>query len=166
MLQDVDELVRDVANEFDAMTARAAAAIKLIKRAQEAIKRAREAIVEAERKALSDFALTPTQLEVLRAIARAGKPIKTMAIAEAMTCRVPDITRLLDRVERAGLITRKRPKENRRAVLIDLTTTGAQLLDVAEEAVSEALVETFSRLTAEGVRQLGAMAGVVGGGAL
>jgi DNA-binding MarR family transcriptional regulator len=43
--------------------------------------------------------------------------------------RMPDVTRLLDRLEAAGLIARHRPKNNQRTVLATLTDKGWDLVE-------------------------------------
>jgi DNA-binding MarR family transcriptional regulator len=49
-------------------------------------------------------------------------------IGERMITKESDITRLLDRLETRGLITRERPIENRRAVIAKISSVGRDLL--------------------------------------
>jgi DNA-binding MarR family transcriptional regulator len=46
-----------------------------------------------------------------------------------MITRMPDMTRLLDRMEEAGLVTRSREREDRRMVLTRITSRGLEILD-------------------------------------
>jgi DNA-binding MarR family transcriptional regulator len=73
--------------------------------------------------------LTPQQynaLRLLRAAQREG--LATLALAERLVSRAPDITRLLDKLEGRGLVQRHRPADNRRLVRVVLTDAGAALL--------------------------------------
>jgi DNA-binding MarR family transcriptional regulator len=57
---------------------------------------------------------------------------------------VPDVTRLLDRMEQAGLITRARTGEDRRYVTTRITAKGLSLLDRLDSEVN-ALHERLTR---------------------
>lgn len=83
--------------------------------------------------------ITPQQYNVLR-ILRGGDPgpLPTMEIAERMVEKTPGITRLLDRLERKGLIARERLPEDRRQVLVSITEAGRELLASLDEPVREA----------------------------
>ncbi len=75
------------------------------------------------------FDLTPQQYNVLRLL-RAKHPatIHTLCLADRLVSRAPDITRMLDKLERRGLIDRHRPPDNRRVVQIGITAAGLELL--------------------------------------
>src|ERR1044071_953361 len=70
-----------------------------------------------EEELFDKFDLTPQQYNTLRLL-RAARPdkINTLARAARLVSRAPDITRLLDKLERSGLIDRDRPADNRRIV--------------------------------------------------
>jgi DNA-binding MarR family transcriptional regulator len=76
------------------------------------------------------FELTPQQYNALRLL-RAEHPgaLPTLVVAERLVSRAPDITRLLDKLDERGLITRVRPPENRRSVLVAIAEPGLKLLD-------------------------------------
>ena len=75
------------------------------------------------------FGLTPQQYNVLRLLeAEGADPLPTLALADRLVSRAPDITRIIDKLEQSGWVRRERPAENRRQVLISLTPTGEQLL--------------------------------------
>src|SRR5947207_2737986 len=60
-------------------------------------------------RALAAHGITPQQFNVLRILRGSHpEPMPTLEIAERMIERAPGITRLLDRLEAAGLVTRKR----------------------------------------------------------
>jgi len=54
--------------------------------------------------------------------------IRTLDLAARLVSRAPDITRMLDRLEEAGYLTRVRPAGNRRVVEVGLTPAGLELL--------------------------------------
>ncbi|HTK77597.1 MAG TPA: MarR family transcriptional regulator [Gemmataceae bacterium] len=84
------------------------------------------------------FDLTPQQYNVLRLL-RAVHPdtTPTLALADRLVSRAPDITRMLDKLEDRGLINRDRPRENRRVVRIGITTAGLALLREIAEPLRE-----------------------------
>ncbi len=69
-------------------------------------------------------------LRILRGAREAGlehgKPCH--AIGEQMVARVPDVTRLVDRLEKAGLVARHRCTKDRRVVYVAITNAGLELL--------------------------------------
>lgn len=72
--------------------------------------------------------LTQQQYNVLRILfVRGSSGLRCQDIAERLITRVPDVTRLLDRLDERGLITRRRPPEDRRVVLVSLTDRGKEL---------------------------------------
>ena len=85
---------------------------------------------------LRPFALSVTQYNVLRILRGAGTAgVTCKDIAGRMITRDPDITRLLDRLERRSLITRNRAKQDRRFVSIRITEEGLTLLQELDEPV-------------------------------
>jgi DNA-binding MarR family transcriptional regulator len=75
------------------------------------------------------FELTPQQYNVLRLL-RAVHPrtLPTLALADRLVSRAPDITRMLDKLEQRGLVTRDRLPDNRRVVRVGITAVGLALL--------------------------------------
>jgi DNA-binding MarR family transcriptional regulator len=73
--------------------------------------------------------LTGTQYNVLRILRGAGpEGLACRGIGERMITHDPDITRLLDRMEKRGLITRERQKDDRRVVKTRITARGLEFL--------------------------------------
>jgi DNA-binding MarR family transcriptional regulator len=82
--------------------------------------------------------LTPTQYNALRILRGAGPDGLTCGdIGERMVTKDSDITRLLDRLERRGLIWRERPDNNRRIVVTRITPDGLALLAKLDRPVQE-----------------------------
>ena len=73
--------------------------------------------------------LTPNQYNVLR-ILRGSHPAKLPSgeIVERMISRDPDVTRLVDRLTRRGLVSRVRGRKDRRVVEVGITDKGREVL--------------------------------------
>src|SRR5947209_2220396 len=75
------------------------------------------------------YGLTPQQYNALRLLGGASpEKIRTLDLAGRLISRAPDITRLLDKLERRGLIERDRPVANRREVHVGITDAGLALV--------------------------------------
>src|SRR5690606_36958469 len=72
--------------------------------------------------------LSGRQYNVLRILRGHGEPLPSQRIGQEMLTRVPDITRLVDRLEKAGFVTRQRTQKDRRMVLVSITRKGLALL--------------------------------------
>jgi DNA-binding MarR family transcriptional regulator len=86
--------------------------------------------------ALRPHGITPTQYNVLRILRGAGEEgLCRNEVRERMIALVPDVTRLLDRLEEAGLIRRHRDQEDRRQMRTRITAEGLELLASLDEPV-------------------------------
>ena len=82
--------------------------------------------------ALEPCGVTLQQYNVLRILRGSHPaPLPTLEIAERMIERAPGITRLLDRLEAAGQVSRQRCRADRRRVLCSITPAGLATLDDA-----------------------------------
>lgn len=73
----------------------------------------------------ADHGLTATQFNVLRILIQGPKEgLPSQQIGERLLTRVPDVTRIVDRMESAGLIERERSASDRRVVLVRATREG------------------------------------------
>ncbi|HBS29457.1 MAG TPA: MarR family transcriptional regulator, partial [Phycisphaerales bacterium] len=79
--------------------------------------------------------LSTAQHNVLRILRGHGKPVPSLSIAGEMVARVPDITRLVDRLEGAGLVERRRCVEDRRVVFVSITRKGLELVGSLDRPV-------------------------------
>ena len=93
--------------------------------------------LEAEQ-LLKPLGLTGTQYNVLR-ILRGAEPdgLPCSGIGERMISHDPDMTRLLDRMEKRHLITRARQADDRRVVKTRITSAGLAILKNLDQPVRE-----------------------------
>ncbi len=91
--------------------------------------------------------LSLQQYNVLR-ILRGAEPdgLCTLEIAGRMVERAPGITRLLDRLEGAKLVTRRRSSEDRREVRCRISREGLALLAEMDPAMNRLDDEALARL--------------------
>jgi DNA-binding MarR family transcriptional regulator len=86
---------------------------------------------------LKESGLSPTQYNVLRILRGAGRVgLACGEISERMITRDPDMTRLLDRIEKKGFVTRSRDEKDRRVVLASITKEGLNALKALDKPVS------------------------------
>lgn len=84
--------------------------------------------------ALKPHGITITQYNVLRILRGAGETgLCRYEVGERLVRQVPDVTRLLDRLEEMGLIGRHRGDADRRFVTTVLTPKGAELCGALDE---------------------------------
>lgn len=94
-------------------------------------------------------ALSPTQYNVLRILRGAGDGgLGRNEIRERLITRMPDVTRLLDRMEDAGLVRRERSATDRRCVPTVLTGRGRELVDALDEPTDALQRKQFGHLSA------------------
>ncbi len=87
---------------------------------------------------LKAHGLSPTQYNALRILRGAGEQGRACSeIAERMINRDPDITRLVDRLERRGLAVRSREGHDRRVITTCITPAGLELLQTLDTPVEE-----------------------------
>src|SRR5262245_16214328 len=96
-----------------------------------------EALSRRVSEVLKSEDLSPTQYNVLRILPGAPDGLACGEIGNRMITRDPDITRLLDRLERRGLISRCRSAEDRRVVMARILPEGLRLLARLDERVEE-----------------------------
>jgi DNA-binding MarR family transcriptional regulator len=105
--------------------------------------------------ALKPHGITPTQYNVLRILRGAGEAgLCRSEIIERMIARVPDATRLLDRMEAVDLVERERSEEDRRFVTTRITEAGLRLLVELDATILELHQRQFAALDETGLRTL------------
>ncbi|MGZ4732922.1 MAG: MarR family winged helix-turn-helix transcriptional regulator [Terriglobales bacterium] len=90
--------------------------------------------------------LSSTQYNVLRILRGAPEGLACGEIGNRMITRDPDITRLLDRLEKRGLISRSREERDRRTVRTRITSEGLKLLSRLDEPMQAAHRKQLSHL--------------------
>lgn len=91
-------------------------------------------------------------LRILRGAGEAGLP--TLEVGERMIEHAPGITRLLERLDAKGLVTRERGPRDRRQVFVRITPRGLGLLAALDEAVNRADQRSMGGLPDEDVARL------------
>lgn len=95
------------------------------------------------------------QYNVLRMLRGAGEHgLARRDIAERLIDRAPDVTRLLDRLARVGLIARMPGRHDRRTSVAQITPEGARVLAEADEAVRAVRVDFFAALPASDLQAM------------
>jgi DNA-binding MarR family transcriptional regulator len=109
---------------------------------------------EAER-LLKAAGLTGAQYNVLR-ILRGAEPegLPCRGVGDRMISHDPDITRLLDRMEKRGLITRERQTDDRRVVKTRITPPALSLLKTLDRPVHELHKRQFRHMSAASLKIL------------
>ncbi|HET9993943.1 MAG TPA: MarR family transcriptional regulator [Candidatus Acidoferrum sp.] len=110
--------------------------------------------LEAEQ-LIKSAGLTSTQYNVLR-ILRGAQPagLACRAISDRMISHDPDMTRLLDRLEKRGLITRERQKDDRRVVKTHITREGLEVLKPLDHPMRELHKRQFRHMAAGRLKTL------------
>jgi DNA-binding MarR family transcriptional regulator len=98
--------------------------------------------------------LSTTQYNVLRILRGAPEGLACGEIASRMITRDPDVTRLLDRLEKRGLISRSRETRDRRTVMVHITPEGLKVLGRLDEPIQAAHRIQLGHLGQEGLQEL------------
>ncbi|MGA1981854.1 MAG: MarR family transcriptional regulator [Acidobacteriaceae bacterium] len=101
--------------------------------------------------------LSSNQYNVLRILRGTPDGLPCGEIANRMITRDPDITRLLDRLEKRGLIARCRETKDRRMVMARITSDGLKLLARLDQPVRDAHRSQLGHLGRERLRALTAL---------
>src|SRR2546428_3973329 len=94
-----------------------------------------EAKLEA---AVSPVGLSLAKLGVLRLLANAKQPLPLSELATIQHCVRSNITQLMDRLEKEGLVRRRADPDDRRSVLAELTPAGEQAHDKGMRLLADA----------------------------
>ena len=108
-----------------------------------------DALSQEAEQFLKAAGLTGTQYNVLR-ILRGAEPegLPCRGIGDRMISHDPDMTRLLDRMEKRGLITRERQTDDRRVVKARITPQALRLLKTLDQPVHELHKRQFRHIPA------------------
>jgi len=98
--------------------------------------------------------LSSTQYNVLRILRGAPDGLPCGEIASRMITRDPDVTRLLDRLEKRGLIARWRETKDRRMVMAKIKPEGLKVLARLDDPVEQTHRKQLGHLGRERLREL------------
>jgi DNA-binding MarR family transcriptional regulator len=124
-------------------------AISLENRIFVVLLRAADVLTQEAEQLVKASGLTGAQYNVLR-ILRGAEPegLACRAIGERMISHDPDMTRLLDRMEKHGLITRARQADDRRVVKTRITPKGLSLLKTLDQPIRDLHERQFRHIPA------------------
>ena len=120
-----------------------------------ALLKAADALSQEAEQVVRSHGLTGAQYNVLR-ILRGAEPngLACKQIGDRMISHDPDMTRLLDRMEKRELITRERQTDDRRVVLTRITPHGLELLKKLDEPVRALHQQQFRHMQAGRLKAL------------
>ncbi len=114
-----------------------------------------EDFLRKETELLKPYELTPSQYNVLRILRGAGPDgLICREIGERMIARDPDVTKLLDRLEARGFVSRERQEKDRRVIVARVTPEGLRLVTEIDGPVLKLTEELLGHL---GERKLGTL---------
>ena len=96
-------------------------------------------------KLMKESGLTAPQLLVMQAIEKEGSP-STSTLARHIAVSQATMTRIIDRLERAGLVRREKSSKDKRVINISLTDAGQAKLELAPEPLQAEFLRRFRKL--------------------
>jgi DNA-binding MarR family transcriptional regulator len=129
--------------------------ISLENRIVVALLQAGDTLAQEAEQLVKTAGLTGAQYNVLR-ILRGAEPegLACSAIGDRMISHDPDMTRLLDRMEKHGLITRERQTDDRRVVKARITPQALSLLKTLDQPVRDLHKRQFRHMPAARLKVL------------
>lgn len=120
-----------------------------------AILKTADALGQEAEQLLKSHGLTGAQYNVLRILRGAGPGgLPCSGIGDRMISHDPDMTRLLDRMEKRRLISRERQTDDRRVVLTHITREGLELLKTLDQPIRELHRRQFHHMAAARLKVL------------
>lgn len=107
-----------------------------------------------------DAELSRTELGLLRTLSDGPRRITELAELEGLA--QPTMTILIKQLEHEGLVRRERRSDDGRVVLVDLTESGRDALDIYRDRVRETISEYLAEITDEQVHELAAATETLG----
>ena len=108
-------------------------------------------MLATQNKLLSQWGMTTSQHNTLRVLYihdRDGAGLPSSEIGKHLYTRVPDMTRLLDRLAERGWLVRERDEKNRRVVRARLTDIGVELVESAHTSLQRLERDSLAHLSA------------------
>lgn len=103
---------------------------------------------------LKRWKLSEAGYNALRILRGAKQPLPCSAIGARMVSRVPDVTRLLDRLEARGLVARVRDIVDRRVVAVSITDAGRKMLAEIDRPLTALVRQLLAPLDRKQLEQL------------
>jgi DNA-binding MarR family transcriptional regulator len=101
-----------------------------------------------------EYGLTPSQYNILRILRGEARPMPVLEIAERTVTVVPGITGLIDRLERAEFVGRRRCTEDRRVVFVEITATGLDVIGRLDRPVLDLHKKLMGHLSPKELKEL------------
>jgi DNA-binding MarR family transcriptional regulator len=101
------------------------------------------------------YELTAQQYNVLRLL-KAARPdgIPTLTLADRLVSKAPDVTRMIDRLEDRGLVTREKQPGDRRIVRVQIADGGLKLLSAIAGPLAECHARQLGHLSESDLKHL------------
>jgi DNA-binding MarR family transcriptional regulator len=103
---------------------------------------------------LREYNLTPSQYNVLRILRGAGQALPSSEIADRLLQVVPAITGLIDRLEKQGLVSRKRCTKDRRVIYVGITEKALEIIREIDAPLANLHHQLTGHLTSEELSEL------------
>jgi DNA-binding MarR family transcriptional regulator len=103
------------------------------------------------------YELTAQQYNVLRLLKAARDAVPTLALGDRLVSRAPDVTRMIDRLEIRGLVTREKQAGDRRVVRVRITDAGSKLLADIADPLAECHARQLGHLNDADLKRLSAL---------
>jgi DNA-binding MarR family transcriptional regulator len=115
-----------------------------------ALQRATHATLQVLAAALGDLDLTPSEINALANLAD-GRGRTVSELGAAVGTRPTTLTSILDRLERHGHITRGTRRGDRRAVVIELTSSGVLAAAVIRQTLTDLELRALGNLPPDAI---------------
>ena len=99
------------------------------------------------------FGLTPAQGAVLRSLVLCG-PSSSADLSRSLYVTPANITGIVDRLEKKGLVVRNRQRDDRRIILLTLTEEGAELGRLLPDPIEQQLISGLADMDSGQIRNL------------
>jgi DNA-binding MarR family transcriptional regulator len=106
----------------------------------------------------SRYELTAQQYNVLRLL-KAARPetVPTLTLADRLISRAPDVTRMIDRLEERGLVTREKQPGDRRVVRVRISDAGLKLVAEIAGPLADCHARQLGHLSDADLKRLSAL---------
>ena len=117
------------------------------------LRRVFQILNEQSKKVEKETGLTSPQLWAIKTI-NESSPINVSDLANRLYLHPTTVIGIIDRLEKQDLVTRRRSKDDRRVVWIELTDTGNDLIKSAPEVAQGLLVSGLEKIAASNLIEI------------